>query len=72
MGPAIIATGSLGRMIAEGARKSGMADSHIHTTADADEAGAIARTLVQKGDVVLVKGSRAMKMEQVVDAFTKN
>ncbi len=62
----IIAAGSLGREIAEGARQGGMASTRISETVDAAAAAELLKTVVQQGDVVLVKASRGMKMEQVV------
>ena len=66
----LIAAGGLGRYIAEGARRAGMAPSQIVDVPDAVAAGQALKTLATKGDVILVKGSRGMKMEQVVDALT--
>lgn len=67
----LIATGSFGRSMAEGAIQSGMGSGQIHTPADAGTASAIAKNLIRRGDVVLVKGSRGMCMEQVVRTLTK-
>jgi len=66
----LIACGALGHDIAEGAREAGMAGSAIVEVADAAAAADLLRTSVRQGDVVLVKASRGMKMEQVVHVLT--
>ena len=62
----LIAVGDLSRSIAEVARESGFAESAVQWYADSLEAGAALKKLVTGGDAVLVKGSRAMKMEEIV------
>lgn len=66
----LIACGTLGREIAEGARLGGMAASQIEEAADAAAAADRLKKMVRQDDVVLVKASRGMKMEQVVQALT--
>ncbi|HSF66492.1 MAG TPA: UDP-N-acetylmuramoyl-tripeptide--D-alanyl-D-alanine ligase [Nitrospiraceae bacterium] len=66
----LIACGALSRDIAEGARQGGMADSKIDEVVDAVAAADHLKRVVRQGDVVLVKASRGMKMEQVVQALT--
>ena len=66
----LIVCGTLGRDIAEGAREAGMSGSAIVDVPDAAAAAELLRTLVRQGDVVLVKASRGMKMEQVVHVLT--
>ncbi len=66
----LIVCGTLGRDIAEGARQGGMAGSQIDEVADAVAAADHLKRIVQQGDVVLVKASRGMKMEQIVQALT--
>jgi UDP-N-acetylmuramoyl-tripeptide--D-alanyl-D-alanine ligase len=63
----LIACGVLGRQVAEGARAAGMAPERVVHEPDAARAGAALKALVQDGDVVLVKASRGMKMEQAVE-----
>lgn len=38
---------------------------------DADEAGEYLKNFIQEGDIILVKGSRLMKMEKVAEALTR-
>jgi UDP-N-acetylmuramoyl-tripeptide--D-alanyl-D-alanine ligase len=66
----LIVCGSLGREIAEGARQGGMPRAAIAEVADAGAAADLLRSEVRQGDVVLVKASRGMRMEQVVQRLT--
>jgi UDP-N-acetylmuramoyl-tripeptide--D-alanyl-D-alanine ligase len=59
----LVTVGELGRCIAYGARKAAI--EVIEATDNSAAAGAVLER-AQAGDVVLVKGSRAMKMEEVV------
>jgi UDP-N-acetylmuramoyl-tripeptide--D-alanyl-D-alanine ligase len=65
----LIVVGELAGMIGEGARASGMASSHIHGVTNHREAATVLERLVAPRDVVLVKGSRGMTMERVVEAM---
>jgi UDP-N-acetylmuramoyl-tripeptide--D-alanyl-D-alanine ligase len=67
----LIAVGSLGNIIARGASLCGLAKDRIHHATDSDSAVAVLLGILQPKDVVLVKGSRGMKMETIVAAVTK-
>jgi UDP-N-acetylmuramoyl-tripeptide--D-alanyl-D-alanine ligase len=62
-----IATGPLMRLAVEAARAAGLAESH-HAPTFEDTVVLLLKRLVP-GDAVLVKGSRGMGMERVVDAL---
>ncbi|MGB3086730.1 MAG: UDP-N-acetylmuramoylalanyl-D-glutamate--2,6-diaminopimelate ligase, partial [Phycisphaerae bacterium] len=54
---------------AESAVAAGLAAEVVTRYGEVSEAAAEAPSIVWTGDVVLVKGSRAMQMEQVADAI---
>jgi len=63
----LIGVGRHARTAVEAARASGLAESH-HTATFEDTVVLLLKRLVP-GDALLVKGSRGMRMEQVVDAL---
>ncbi len=65
----LIACGPLSRTLAEGARRAGMDTARIVEVRDAAGAAAAVKSMAKQGDVVLVKASRGMKLEHVVDAL---
>jgi len=67
----LIAVGSEpSRWLADSATAAGMASGAVHHSGDADEATAELRRLLRPGDVVLVKGSRRLELDRLVDALT--
>jgi UDP-N-acetylmuramoyl-tripeptide--D-alanyl-D-alanine ligase len=63
----LITVGDLGALIAEGARAVGMPLTGIHAVADRERASELLRGMVAPGDVVLVKASRAVALDQCVN-----
>ena len=65
----LLAVGERGRWIAEAARQAGL--SRVDTAADVDEAvAAFDRSIpATAGDLVLVKGSRGVELDRLVDAL---
>jgi len=55
--------------IASGAAESGLARDRIRFFADANEAAAFLTGIIEPGDLLLVKGSRGVKMERVFEAL---
>jgi len=63
----IIAVGKLAEHVARGAQEAGMSQKKTKTCNLTKEACQAVLNLIKKGDTVLVKGSRAMKMEQIIE-----
>ncbi len=64
----LLAVGSLGQRIAEGALAGGMASSGVFSVGNAKEAKQMFVQLVQPGDVALIKGSRGMRLEEILES----
>ncbi|WP_442603768.1 UDP-N-acetylmuramoyl-tripeptide--D-alanyl-D-alanine ligase [Paenibacillus sp. KN14-4R] len=63
--------GALSQYIAEGARKK-FSGQHVHEFTSKEELVKKLRAVVQPTDIVLVKGSRGMKLEQVVQSLLQS
>jgi UDP-N-acetylmuramoyl-tripeptide--D-alanyl-D-alanine ligase len=59
--------GEPARALAEAAVAAGIPRANVLHVATSDEAAAAAATLIRRGDVVLVKGSRGVRTDRVVD-----
>ena len=67
----IVTVGELAREIAEGAVAEGMPASRVASFLSNDEAAAGVMAEIADGDVILVKGSRGMRMESIVESLEK-
>ena len=67
----LVTAGDLARLAGEEALRLGRSSRDVVICASNAEAIEVLRGLVRPGDVILVKGSRAMKMEQIVSALVK-
>ncbi len=65
----LICVGERAAGFAEGARYAGLPEKSIYKFESSEEATKVLRPLLQSGDVVLIKGSRMMKMELIVEAL---
>jgi UDP-N-acetylmuramoyl-tripeptide--D-alanyl-D-alanine ligase len=65
----LFALGRFARPLAEAAVGAGMAAERVHVGESHEEVAGAVRELLQGNDWVLVKGSRSMKMERVVEAL---
>jgi UDP-N-acetylmuramoyl-tripeptide--D-alanyl-D-alanine ligase len=68
----VVGVGPLARQLLDGARSAGLPSSHLHHFADSAAAAAALGTIVEPGDAVLVKGSRGIRLETVVDALVRH
>jgi UDP-N-acetylmuramoyl-tripeptide--D-alanyl-D-alanine ligase len=65
----LIAIGPRARMIASAARQAGLAERKILCLDDPLEVINILHDRLQRGDVVLIKGSHGMRMDRIVSAL---
>ncbi len=65
----LVGVGGLAAEIVAGAREAGLPADALHLFAEAEAASAALAGLVRPGDAVLVKGSRGVRLERVVEAL---
>ncbi|MTI81411.1 MAG: UDP-N-acetylmuramoyl-tripeptide--D-alanyl-D-alanine ligase [Firmicutes bacterium] len=63
----LVAVGKLAREIVRGAKDTGMPSDRVHWFADNHSAANYLKHNLKPEDVILVKGSRGMKMEEIVE-----
>lgn len=67
----LVAVGDLAAVLAEEAVAAGLPRDRVHRCPTAAEAAELVQTLVEPGDVVLCKGSRAMELDRVAAALRR-
>lgn len=65
----LVGVGPLSRFILEGAQEEGQGDESLLHFENSAEAAKALKDILKEGDLVLVKGSRAMKMEEIRRCF---
>jgi UDP-N-acetylmuramoyl-tripeptide--D-alanyl-D-alanine ligase len=65
----VIGVQGMAKEILEGALQAGMMRSRLSFARDTVQAGDLLARTVKKGDVVLIKGSRGVKLEQVINTL---
>jgi UDP-N-acetylmuramoyl-tripeptide--D-alanyl-D-alanine ligase len=65
----LVTVGEHGKLIADGAVNRGMESHRVLTVANATQAADLLRWLLRDGDFVLLKGSRGVKLETILQAF---
>ena len=63
----LITVGTRAKFIAEGAAKFGMSKKSIFQFDDVNKAGIFLQDKIQKGDLILIKGSQGVRMEKIVE-----
>ena len=63
----LVTVGMRSRGISEGALDAGMSEKNIFQFEDSREAGKFVDTILEPGDIILVKGSQGTRMEKVVE-----
>ena len=65
----IVAVQGEARFLLEGAREAGVQDDRLRFAGDAVQAGDLLVSTVRSGDVVLIKGSRGVKLERALNTL---
>lgn len=62
----LVTVGKLAKDIAQSAKEQGLEEEKINSFLNSEEAGDFLKKQIQKGDLILVKGSQGVRMEKVV------
>jgi UDP-N-acetylmuramyl pentapeptide synthase len=63
----IVAVGDSAKIILEGAKNKGFPSEKLFHFYSSEEAGPKVQEIIKEGDLILVKGARAMRMEKIVE-----
>ncbi len=63
----LLTVGDFSRLTAQGAVRSGMASSCIFPSGSVEELLSILKSIARREDIVLIKGSRAMQLERIME-----
>jgi len=67
----LITVGKEIRSLAQAVIDGGMSRDHVHQVENYEQTASVLVTMLQKGNCVLLKGSRAMQMDKIVDIIRK-
>jgi UDP-N-acetylmuramoyl-tripeptide--D-alanyl-D-alanine ligase len=65
----VVGVGVEARHLVDGAREAGADPRSLHHVLDTNVAGELLASIVEPGDLVLVKGSRGVRLERVLDSL---
>lgn len=65
----LITIGQRSRAMAAGALEAGMTEDRVHSFADSEEAAEKIWSIIREADLILVKGSRGIKTEKIIERF---
>jgi UDP-N-acetylmuramoyl-tripeptide--D-alanyl-D-alanine ligase len=65
----LITIGDLAKHVEKGALQAGMKREHVFDAMSLENAGRLLKQLTGPGDAILIKGSRGMRMEKILEAF---
>lgn len=68
----LVVVGTRAQFIKTGALEAGMDEKNIFVFDDSVHAGEFLKSFIQKGDLILIKGSQSMRMERAVEAILLN
>jgi UDP-N-acetylmuramoyl-tripeptide--D-alanyl-D-alanine ligase len=66
----IVGVGKRSRALLDGARESGFRNDKLHHFDDAQSAGEFLKTFIRPGDLVLIKASRGIGLDRIVNMLT--
>jgi UDP-N-acetylmuramoyl-tripeptide--D-alanyl-D-alanine ligase len=67
----LITVGRLGRIIGKEAQRWGLPSDKVHLLDEGSQAIELLKAIIAPNDVVLIKGSRAVHLEEVVMALAR-